>query len=54
MALTGVQWREGISNFDLTATVGELVLHLCLSYPGRESPVLPENRGKAGFLEINL
>jgi len=53
-ALTGVQWREGISNFDLTATVGEFDLHLYLSYPGRESPVLPENRGKAGFLEINL
>lgn len=53
-ALKGVQWREGISNFDLTATIGEFQLHLYLSYPGRESPVLPEYRDKSGFLEINL
>lgn len=53
-ALSGVNWHKGISNFDLSATIGRFHLHLYLSYPGRESPVLPEDRKGAAFLEIDL
>ncbi|WP_440201854.1 competence protein CoiA family protein [Alloalcanivorax venustensis] len=53
-ALTGVQWQEGVSNFDISTTIGAFQLHVYLSYPGRESPVLPENRHKAAFLEIDI
>ncbi len=52
--LTDIRWSDGISNFDLSGSIGDFQLHIYLSYPGRESPVLPENRDKSGFLEINL
>lgn len=53
-SFTSLKWRRGTSNFDLSTTIESAQLHVYLSYPGRESPVIPEKPGKAGFLEIDI
>lgn len=47
-------WGKGISNFDLAVNVNGYGLHVYFSYPGRESPAIPEGERKAGFLKIKI
>lgn len=52
--LVDLIWEPGPNNFDLTTRVGNRNLHLYLSYPKREKPVIPSEANEDGYLEIPI
>ena len=49
-----LRWEKGPGHYDLSMVFPERKLHLYLSYPGKDRPELPENKGRDGYMELNI